>query len=274
MLDSLTLNLFSDEAVAELTQNRASSGPDEQDSDLTQFAYLDESARSKAKEVARMGRLHQAAWDELIPILDEMQNLLSQRGADHAQAVPGLPEWRVWWGDFSTKYQLNVSFRTVQDRLRAYREVPDGEKPVRPRVTRAEQRQLAATAKLAYGLVAAIKAGEGTDDALDVFLRESLSPEHVDQIEKRFTSDFKEPDPSDKTALGKAMIAMAGPQIKTCLDGLGPNEARDALQNAFSKIVAKFCRGGKISVSVKCSERSVSPEKPELITIAFDHHAA
>lgn len=274
MSDSLTLNLFPDETAAELAQNCASSDPNRNDSGRTQFAYLEESARRKAKEVMRTGRLHQAAWAELFPILDEMQKLLSQRGADHAQAEPGLPEWSVWWVDFSAKYHLNISFRTVQDRLRAYREEPGGEKPQRPQVTRAEQRQLAITAKLAHRLAAAIQAGEGTEEALDIFWRESLSLEHVDQIEKRFASDFNEPDPSDKFALGKTMITMAGPQIKACLEGLGPIEVRNVLQTAFSKIVAKFYSGGEISVSVECSAHSVSRTKADLKTIPIDHHAA
>ena len=274
MSDSSTLNLFSSAAAGELAQICASSNFDGDDSGRAQFAFLEETARKMAKDVARTGRLHQGAWDKLFPILDRMQRLLSQRGTDHAHAEPGLPEWKVWWVDFSTTYHLNVSFRTVQDRLRAYREDSGSEKPQRPRVTRAEQRQLAVTAKLAYRLAAAIQTGEGTEGALDSFLRESLSLEHVDQIEKRFASDFNEPNPSDKAALAKTLIAMAGPQIKACLEGLDPIEARNALQNAFSKIVAKFYSGGEISVSVKCCARSVSPEKADLITMPIDHHAA
>jgi len=268
------MNLFSGEVAGELAQNCASSNFDGNDVGRAQFTFLEEAARKMAKDVARTGTLHQGAWDKLFPVLDRMQRLLSQRGTDHAHAEPSLPEWKVWWVDFSTTYHLNVSFRTVQERLRAYREDSGGEKLQRPRVTRAEQRQLAVTAKLAYRLAAAIQTGEGTEGALDSFLRESLSLEHVDQIEKRFASDFNEPHPSDKTALGHTMIRMAGPQIRACLEDLGPMEARNVLQNAFSKIVAKFWRGGEISVSVKCSARSVSPEKADLITMPIDHHAA
>jgi hypothetical protein len=268
------MNLFSCESSCELAQNCASSNFDGDDVGRAQFTFLEETARKMAKDVARTGTLHQGACDKLFPVLDRMQRLLSQRGTDHALAEPGLPEWKVWWLDFSTTYHLNVSFRTVQDRLRAYREDSGGEKPQRPRVTRAEQRQLAVMAKLAYRLAAAIQTGEGTEGALDSFLRESLSLEHVDQIEKRFASNFNEPNPSDKTALGQTMIRMAGPQIRACLEDLGPIEARNVLQNAFSKIVAKFCSGGEISVSVKCSVRSVSPEKADLITMPIDHHAA
>ena len=274
MSDSSTLNLFSDAAAGELAQNCASSNFDGDDSGHAQFAFLEETARKMAKDVARTGRLHKAAWNELFPILDKMQKLLSQRGADHAQAEPSLPEWKIWWVDFSTMYHLNISFRTVQDRLRAYREKPGGEKLPRLRMTRAEQRQLAVTAKLAYRLAAALQTGEGTEGALDSFLRESLSLEHVDQIESRFASDFNEPNPSDETALGQTMIRMAGPQIRACLEDLGPIEARNVLQNAFSKIVAKFYCGGKISVSVKCAARSVSPAKAELITMPIGHNAA
>ena len=70
------------------------------------------------------------------------------------------------------------------------------------------------------------------------------------------------------------MIRMAGPRSRASLEGLGPIEARNVLQNAFSKIVAKFYSGGKISVSVKCAARSVSPEKAELITMPIGHNAA
>lgn len=125
-----------------------------------------------------------------------------------------------------------------------------------------------------YRLAAAIQTGEGTEGALDSFLRESLSLEHVDQIERRFASDFNETAPSDKAALAKTLITMAGPQIKASLEGLGPVDARNVLQTAFSKIVAKFYSGGEISVSVKCAARSVSPEKAELITMPIGHNAA
>jgi len=274
MSDSLTLDLFPEEAADQLAQIRASSGSDRNDFGLAHFAYLEEVAKKKAKEVVRTGRLHQRAWDELFPILDKMQKLLSQRGADHAEAESGLPEWRVWWVDFSAKNHLNISFRTVQDRLRAYREDPNSEKLHRPRATRTEQRQLAVTAKLAHRLAAAVQTGEGIHEALDNFLRDSLPLERVDQIEGRVTTDSNEFDPKNKTALAKAMIRMAGPQIRAFLRGLGPMETRDVLQTAFSKIVGKFCSGGEISVSVKCSASSVPPTQVDVITMPIDRDAA
>lgn len=273
MSDSLTLDLFPEEAADKLAQIRASSGSDRNDCDRTNFAYLEEAAKKKAEEVVRTGRLHRGAWDKLFPILDKMQKLLSQRGADHAEAETGLPEWKVWWVDFSTKNHLNISFRTVQDRLKAYRDEPGGEKLHRTRATRTEQRQLAVTAKLAHRLAAAVQAGAGIHEALDIFLRDSLSLERVDQIEDRLASKSDETDPTDRN-LAKAMIRMAGPQIKACLNGLGPMETRDALQTAFSKIIAKFCSGGEISVNVECSAHSDSPAKAPVITMPIDHHAA
>jgi hypothetical protein len=120
-----------------------------------------------------------------LPILDEMQNLLSQRGADHADADECLPEWSVWWNAFRMKNQLNVSFRTVQDRLRGYRGRSSGEKRSKPRVTRSEQQQLTVTATLAYRLAAAIQSGEGIREALDTFLRDSLPLHLVDEIGNR-----------------------------------------------------------------------------------------
>ena len=274
MSNSFTLDLFPEEARNELAQNRASSSNDRDDSGRTEFAYLEEAARKKAKDVVRTGRLHQGAWDTLVPILDKMQKLLSQRGADHAQAEPGLPEWRVWWVDFSTKNYLNISFRTVQDRLRTFRKEPRDKNSQRPLATRTEQRQLTGTAKLAHRLAVAVQDGKGIREALDTFLRDSLPLERVDEIENRLTSNSDQFDPMDKTALAKAMIRMAGPQIRACLEGLGPEETRDVLQTAFSRIISKFCSDGEIRVSVDCFSRSVSPSKANLITMSIDHQAA
>jgi hypothetical protein len=273
MPKAVTLEMFPEMAIGQPAQNCASSGTDGNAPQCADFANLEDAARRMAKKVIRMGRLYQDAWDELLPILDAMQKLLSQRGADHSEADAGLPEWGAWWADFSTKNCLNISFRTVQDRLRKFRKEPRSRGLRRPGATYSEQNQLMATVKLAHRLAAAIQMGEDIDEALDTFLRDGLPLERVDQIEERLVSQSDESDPTDRAALAKTIIRMAGPQIRSFLTGLSPIETRDVLQSAFSRIVGKFC-GGEIDVRVEYSAGSISPAKTDLITMPIDHHAA
>jgi hypothetical protein len=274
MLDSLTLELFPDEMSDELAQTCASSGVDSDGSDSNQFTYLEEAAQKKAKEVARTGRSHESAWEALFPILDKMQKLLSQRGAEHAQADQGLPEWKVWWKSFSTKNKLNVSFRTVQDRLKKYREASSGEKSRKPRVSLSEQQALTATAKVAHRLAAAVQSGEGVSEALDMFIRDSIPLDQVDEIEGQFPSSKDEFNRSGKRTLANVIIRKAGPQIQACLKGLGPSEMREVLQATFSEIVRRFCDGDKIHVSFENSAPPLAPERAELILLPMDRGVA
>jgi hypothetical protein len=66
------------------------------------------------------------AFDDLIPELDKMQAMLSQRGSKrNLLNVAGVPGWEEWYTEFEKRCALNYSFRTVQRRLKEYRADPD-----------------------------------------------------------------------------------------------------------------------------------------------------
>jgi hypothetical protein len=62
-------------------------------------------------------------FDALIPLLDQMQSMLSQRGSQRIlMDTLGLPTWTDWFNDFRPRLHEDISFRTIQRRLRAYRD--------------------------------------------------------------------------------------------------------------------------------------------------------
>ena len=62
------------------------------------------------------------AFDDLIPDLDIMQAMLSQRGRYRKlMDTLGLPTWTAWFKDFEKRCALEYSLKTVQRRLKEYR---------------------------------------------------------------------------------------------------------------------------------------------------------
>jgi hypothetical protein len=68
------------------------------------------------------------AKDELeamLPLVDQMQSMLSQRGSQrNLMTTLGLPTWSQWSEDFRDRLHEDITIRTIQRRLRAYREAP------------------------------------------------------------------------------------------------------------------------------------------------------
>jgi hypothetical protein len=68
------------------------------------------------------------AKDELeamLPLVDQMQSMLSERGSQRKlMTTLGLPTWSEWCKDFRKRLHADITIRTIQRRLRAYREVP------------------------------------------------------------------------------------------------------------------------------------------------------
>ena len=181
--------LFPYEEMERLAQDCASSVSRDEDSEFMQFKSLQIEARKCAKAVANTSRpQHEAAWQQLLPILDRMQKLLSQRGVDHKRAGADLPEWKPWWDSFSGTNRLTISFRTVQHRLNRFRGISNGENLHRARATRQEQLQLALTAKAGHRLAAVCKSGMGSVSEALAFYRESLALEKVEEITDRLSS--------------------------------------------------------------------------------------
>src|ERR1700728_1744219 len=86
---------------------------------LADFELLDGRIKDLSSDLVAE---HQALADridgELLPLLDEMQTLLSQRGEAHEA---GLPTWTKWYEAFCTRMNKRMSLRTVQRKLRERR---------------------------------------------------------------------------------------------------------------------------------------------------------
>lgn len=102
---------------------------------LEEFRQLDKEAYDKADE---LGEEFQALMrrfdDELLPLVDRMQAFLSIHGSMH---IPGLPSWGEWRSAFLKKLKTKMSVRTLQRRLKHYRDEEDaGEKATKHKVER------------------------------------------------------------------------------------------------------------------------------------------
>jgi hypothetical protein len=64
--------------------------------------------------------------DQMVPQLDKMQSLLSQRGASRKQLLndAGLPGWMAWAKEYAARFDCSV--RTIQDRINLFRRAEDG----------------------------------------------------------------------------------------------------------------------------------------------------
>jgi hypothetical protein len=63
--------------------------------------------------------------ESLLPLVDQMQSMLSQRGSRRKlMDTLGLPTWSNWFEDFRKSLHEDITIRTIQRRLRVYREVP------------------------------------------------------------------------------------------------------------------------------------------------------
>lgn len=266
---STQLSLLPDEEIEQLAQDCASLSVDSGDFELSQFTELQADAKKYAKVVASTGRQHhQAAWNALLPILDKMQKLLSQRGANHKDATIGLPEWGFWWRDFSGRNNLNISFRTVQYRLNRLRETSSNRKRNRLGLARQEQIDLANTAWEGHQLAAASITGIGGVDAARSFYSCCLPLENIQEMRDRLYSRRGRPPRKDRTARAKSITLAAGPRIRECIMGLNAAEAADVLQIAFSNIIEQFCPGIDIRAHVEClapkRESEAAPAGPSL----------
>ena len=66
----------------------------------------------------------------ILPLLDQMQSLLSKRGSRRKLLnITGVPTWKQWFDDFEKRLHLDITFRTIQRRLKKYREAEMEELP-------------------------------------------------------------------------------------------------------------------------------------------------
>jgi hypothetical protein len=63
--------------------------------------------------------------DDLLPLIDQMQSMLSQRGQlRKLMTTANVPTWTAWFEKFRDRLQIDITLRAIQMRLKKYREVP------------------------------------------------------------------------------------------------------------------------------------------------------
>lgn len=95
-------------------------------------AYLDLNKQITAKLDTYVSQARKAKtdFDALMPLVDQMQAMLSQRGSvRRLMGTMGLPTWPEWFKKFRERLPEDITLRTIQRRLRAYRQIPPPKDP-------------------------------------------------------------------------------------------------------------------------------------------------
>jgi hypothetical protein len=152
-----------------------------------EFERLNQLAREGAEKVTSRCQSLSRAWADLLPTLDKMQALLSERGADHTlqSAELRLPTWTEWLRAYLKETGLDVATRTVQRHLTKYRglgkqKTPQIGSPIK--LSSRDQRRLLAATQCANELVAALKSNTEYRPLLDEYQRLTIGPERIEQL--------------------------------------------------------------------------------------------
>jgi hypothetical protein len=91
-----------------------------------EYQELDRQINTKATKYATRAVKARNDFDELMPLLDKMQAMLSKRGTERQlMDTLEIPTWTEWFKDFRPRLKEDVTIRTIQRKLREYR----GQKP-------------------------------------------------------------------------------------------------------------------------------------------------
>lgn len=150
------------------------------------YRELNDSVHEKAKFVADGCNSLNASWDEFLPLLDQIQALLSQRGEARKQlSDAGLPVWSQWFKTFQKDIGLTATLRTLQNRLVKFRSKGEKKpKQVTPPVQFSvrNQRRLLKTMQCANDMVAAIDNGREYQDAMREYKRIAIPGDSIDHM--------------------------------------------------------------------------------------------
>lgn len=87
-----------------------------------QYTALNDRITTKVDEYTKADAVTQKSFDELIPDLDIMHAMLSQRGRYRkVMNTLHLPSWGKWYYKFRQKSHIDYTLKTVQRRLKKYR---------------------------------------------------------------------------------------------------------------------------------------------------------
>jgi hypothetical protein len=166
-----------------------------------EFAALTEKAMEIGKSVVGQAKNLDAIWADLLPVLSEVQSLLS-KNCDRRQQrrAIGFPTWEHWRHSFLKDSGLNVCDRTAQRRLSAFRELmapttkkhdchSEGTTPM-------ERYQGLLAQQAANKLFDNLIEGDDYGDALNSFLSTRISPDRLQQMISRC------PKPREASSIG------------------------------------------------------------------------
>jgi hypothetical protein len=92
------------------------------------YDALNNQIKGKLRIYVASARKAKLEFDAMLPELDRMQAMLSQRGRLRKMMdTAGLPTWTEWFDDFSKRMDEDFTIRTIQRKLRLYRGIPDVE---------------------------------------------------------------------------------------------------------------------------------------------------
>ena len=174
----------------ELATRVASSEPQTVEALRETFNELDVSANEKAKGVAHASAASGTAWDKLLPVLSEMQSLLSQRGRNRDLFRDAeLPTWTEWWETFKKEKGLPDTLHTVQVHLSKYRSMdkatdsPQTKRPTPPRqFSKVDRERLLEAAQYGNELVTALDNHADYTEPLREFKRVAMGSDRIGRL--------------------------------------------------------------------------------------------
>jgi len=121
----------------------------------SKYEELDKNINRNADKYAAQLTGAANTWDTLVPLLDQMQSFLSQRGERRA-LMDGLdiPTWSDWFKNFRPRLK-DVTLRTIQRKIAEYRGKKPVKKNTRQNYDAVDIMHLEKVAKAAEGLAAA-----------------------------------------------------------------------------------------------------------------------
>jgi hypothetical protein len=176
--------------------------------DLNQrFNELNQSASEWAGLVSTNNESVSEAWAGLLPIIDEMHSLLSQRGSERKKLHnSGLPKWEVWLNNFQEQTGLRVTARTVQKHLAKFRSIGKEKRQRQGRLVKLSSRDQKChltAAQCGTELVAALDSGASYHDALQEYKRIAIDSNYIGRLMESLPVD-SEPSCRSDTPAGAA----------------------------------------------------------------------
>ena len=158
----------------------------------TRFAELEADAKIKADKLQLAGQAHENAWEELIPILDNIQKHLSLRGENRDRNnSSGLPTWTEWWRNFQKENDFDACLRRVQKKLKEFRARVRAREDATNQKGESEEklRYVGTYDKLRFELAHAKKSSDNPKDVLIRLIRSHFSAIEVGEIAHALQSD-------------------------------------------------------------------------------------